>query len=443
MPRFISFFKVFNSIAVTRVILISASMSVMLGGCGSGQATEEEIKTSRGFDYGAMLANYADNIIVPSYQKAHEEVLSLQSLTDNYCAALSVKTSNLDGSNASTANLDAMVLELEMEEQWNVTMATWQTAEMLWLGPLLEGDLALRNRIYGFGTLSRASSCSVDVSAASIDDVDFNITTRANNTRGLGAMEYLIFNKDLNHTCSDLVQKTETWNARSEMERKQARCQLAQAVVGNIADNTSQLVQRWSAQGENYRSLFLNENNASEHLKQLSDALFYLDKEVKDSKLGLPLALAGSCQAQACPEAVESRYAKSSINMVQYNLEAFKALFNGVGVKGSDGLGFDDVIRFENAPEVADLFNQNIDRALQFAKELAASGDTLFSEATRQQTSAEAKAACENASAQTDVSVKSYCTLHGLVKVITDQLRTDFVTIVNVDLPKRTQTDND
>ena len=37
----------------------------------------------------------------------------------------------------------------------------------------------------------------------------------------------------------------------------------------------------------------------------------------------------------------------------------------------------------------------------------------------------------------------SYCALHGLIQAINLQMRTDFVTIVNVDLPVRAQSDND
>lgn len=417
---------VLRSTAIASISLGGAlGASALLSGCSSDQASEQELKASRGFDYSAMLAHYADALILPRYQKAHNEVLELQTITDNYCAALLG-----DAQNASPIMQEAQV-------QWRETISAWQYAEMLWLGPLLENELALRNRIYGFGRLDWANSCAVDVSAASVDDADFNIALRANNTRGLDALEYLLFNENLDHTCSDLVQKTETWNARPEAERKQARCQLAQAVVGNVAEHTEQLVQAWSPQGDNYRSLFLNANNAGEHLSQLSDALFYLDKEVKDLKLGLPLAQAGNCQGEACPGTIESRFANISAEMMIDNLKAFKTLFNG-----GEGLGFDDIIRFEGFDDVSRDINANVDVAINFAQSLAAQ-KTLFTEASEQAVSPDGSETCESISASANTQTQRYCTLHGLVKKIADQLRTDFVTIVNVDLPTRTQTDND
>lgn len=411
-----------------------AGIGVYLVGCGSGSSSEQALQESRGFDFNSMLANYADNIILPVYAKTTVSAQELVNKTKSYCAML--QTAQSENTPIDDANI--VLAQMDLQQSWLSAMSDWQAAELLWLGPLLERDRSLRNRIYSYATPNRADTCAIDLSAASVGSASFSIQDRANNTRGLDALEYLFFVETLDHTCRDSFEATQSWNALPKIDRQLARCQLAEEIAEDVIRNTQQLERDWDPLGENYRSLFLNENNAGEHLSQLSDALFYIEKELKDTKLALPLSLVSTCALNACPATVESRFAKSNLRFIIDNLIAFKAVFNG-----ADGLGFDDIIRFENQSEVADLFNQNIDRALQFANELAESGNTLFTEATQQQVSAEGQTACVDASAQADISVKSYCTLHGLVKVITDQLRTDFVTIVNVDLPKRTQTDND
>ena len=52
---------------------------------------------------------------------------------------------------------------------------------------------------------------------------------------------------------------------------------------------------------------------------------------------------------------------------------------------------------------------------------------------------------CTNAYTNPDTVSEAFpmCTLYGLVKRIVDSLKIDFVTIVNVDIPGGSQSDND
>ncbi len=170
-------------------------------------------------------------------------------------------------------------------------------------------------------------------------------------------------------------------------------------------------------------------------MEALSDALFYIEVETKDTKLGLPTGIHGDCSAVTCPTAVESPYSQSSFENISANLEGFI-----LALTGGEGLGFDDIIIESGFPEVVNAFRANVNAAQELIDEMESS---LLSQSEALLGSGDS-AACENSAANPDdVQTVPMCSLHGYVKRITDSLRIDFVTIVNIDLPERSQSDND
>jgi hypothetical protein len=171
------------------------------------------------------------------------------------------------------------------------------------------------------------------------------------------------------------------------------------------------------SQAGNGSDIFATEQAA---LNAVSHALFYVEKEVKDYKLGWPLGLVAECTSGSCPGASELPYSGQSGPSIAQNLKGFRLLFEGCGANYS-GFGFDDWLRAAD-PE-GDLAERMLSR-LDSADNAVASLPRLLEDAFYD--------APDEALA-----------VHAAVKTVTDLLKTEFVTVLNLDLPMTAEGDND
>jgi hypothetical protein len=117
-------------------------------------------------------------------------------------------------------------------------------------------------------------------------------------------------------------------------------------------------------------------------------------------------------------------------------LETFLLVFGG-----GEGFGFDDVIDEAGFPEVSRRFR---DQVLAAKSSAEANTATLAEQVQRLQASNDSRS-CVNAFANPTSIEADFpaCALAGLVKRVTDDLKIDFVTIVEVSIPGNVQSDND
>ena len=372
------------------------------------------------FTQTSMINNIGENVIGPNYVALAEAASNFASPSGAlaaYCSAI--------GGGGEAAALS------EARSEWRAVMSAVQAVEMHPIGPAAENEGFLRHRVnsYASGPLS---PCGIDQSAASVDDPGFEITNRSLNQRGVGAIEYLLYEETLQHRCSAGNPVTEGWNDLGETDRKSDRCLAAQLIAEDVAGAATLTRDRWSE----YLSEFGAESNIGASTQLMTDAFFVLDKLVKDQKLGLPLGINPTCRLITCPDSIESEYSFNSLVNVRDNLVAFKRLFSG-----ADGQGFDDFIRSEGFPEVSERMLTNVDNAISIANSLTG---TLVEESARITSSAE-ETACSNAFASPDSASSDYgaCRLTGAVKRVTDDLKIDFVTITGTNIPEGAQSDND
>ena len=376
------------------------------------------------FDFVAMFKNYADNIIIPNYQALADKA-DIMAQSDgpiaNYCEAIG--TSNEDSAREAA------------EDAWDNTQAAIAISESHIIGPAKGNDEALRKRLNAYH-VGELSTCGIDEAVLLANgDSSFDVTDRTLNQRGIGAVEYLLFNTDLTHTCPSQITETANWNTRSEDQRKRLRCEYAVIISNDIATNANDLVNEWSSDGDNYRYTFIYNANISDTLSALSDAMFFMDMEIKDIKLGIPTGINTDCSAISCPDKVESPYRQTSFAHIRNNLEAF-----GTMLTGGDGLGFDDIIVQAGVSELNTELQANITAAIN---NIDSQTNSLFAEAAAID-NAQDKADCNNAFTNPETaSAFPACNLYGLIKLITDDLKVDFVAAVEVDLPNRAQSDND
>ena len=367
-----------------------------------------------------MLTNLADNVFLPNY----ETLVTATADFSGSDGSLAVYCDAIGGSNEAAAKTTA-------KTEWRSVMDAIQQTELHAIGPVAANANALRDRILSYST-GPLSSCGVDEIAALSEDADFDLSSRAGNQKGLGAVGYLLHDNDLEHSCSSLVSTTSDWNSKSESDRKTLRCSAALKIAQDVASAALSVRDQWV---NSYRSDLVSESSAGDNLQAVSDAIFYYEKGIKDKKLGIPLGINAGCSALSCPAQVESQYSLSSLQSIRINSESFLKVF-----QGGSGLGFDDFIVHEGFPEVSTRFATNTNAVIDAVATIEV---PLYEQATSINTEA-LETQCTNAYANPDTTDElSACTLYGLVKRISDDLKIDFVTIVNVDLPDGSQSDND
>lgn len=384
----------------------------------------------------SLFTNLADNILMPGYA----EFASGSAAFAAEAGPLASYCSNL-GTPDESAALSAA------QAAWADLMTQFQATEMFQIGPVTDRSGFYRVLVHSYGATSGVDTCLVDRNVVRAQGTDFNLndaTVSGPNTRGLTAIEYLLHTPGLDATCATSNDQTVAWAAFSDAEKKSARCDYAQLIARDIASIGEEVHQAWLPAGGNYRNTFINAD-AQTTLQSITDALFYFEKITKDTKLGIALGIkklgvlpTDRCDALACPERVESPFSNHSLNNIKANLETFWQLYTGL-----DGEGFDDIIAAANMSSINQAFATDVNSALSLIDEMIIQGDSVLEQA-QAIVSSGSHTACANSNANPD-SVKTVtgCSLHGLLKRISDRLRTDFITLVNVKLPDSASGDAD
>ena len=359
-----------------------------------------------------VLANLGQNVILPSYR-------AFVPRADALVTAVSAYAMSPDATTRAAA-----------QASWEQAIDTWQELEMMQLGPLAAMDLAaggadVRDSVYAWPELNL---CVIDQMTASEDyDDQTALAAEPINTRGLGAIEYLLYVPDTDNRCSPLsgINMDGTWDAFSDAEVERRRARHAEALATLVQQQATSLVTRWEATDGNFLAELTDPGrsgslygDAQEGLNAVSDAMFYLDKETKDMKLAEPAGISG-CDAASCPDARESRFANRSREHVIANLRGFQRLYLG-SEPTDDGLGFDDLLVNMGADALATQMTTRIADAI-----IAAEGiDPTLVEAV-------------------DSGGTSVADTHEAIRLITDDLKTMFVSVLDLEVPNRAAGDND
>ena len=358
---------------------------------------------------GEVLASVGANVVMPLIEEYAARATALED-------ALGEATSESGGRDAA-------------QDAWREAMSSWQQLEMMQFGPLgssltVMGGKDLRARIYSWPILNL---CQVDQQTVEegYDDPDA-LEQVAGAPLGLWAIEYLLFNDDASNNCSSLnaINRDGIWDSMADMVPDR-RLAYAGALSTLVRRRAAELASSWSPEGDNFLEELENPGRsgavygtAQEGLNAVSDALFYLDKETKDMKLGEPLGITG-CETTTCPDDLESRWARWSKPHAVANLRAFQALFLG-GSPGGDELGFDDLLTDMGAPDVASDMAQAIADAIATTEAVPGT----FRDAL-------------------DQDRETLEAAHAAMQAVTDILKSDFLSVLDLEAPDRAAGDND
>jgi len=414
------------------LIALALSSAFYLSACGesssssSGDGFNKGKDTNTDFNQGQLIASIVDKVITPTFQQFSVVANAQQQAINNYCQQEQAFSDN----SASAVQVDES--KAQAQNSWRSTMDVWQQADMMQLPPLLEDDGALRNNIYSWPT---KNSCGVDLDvtffmADSVNGQPYDITKRTASRKSLVAIEYLLFNDNLDHSCTGST-VPDDWNNQTEQYRKVARCEFAGEVAKDVYNSSQLLLTAWlGADGNSGYAAKLKAAGtsgsefATEHdaVNKLSDAMFYFTKFTKDGKLATPLGLfANECGAEACPQAVESTYSEHSLENIVNNLHALKMFMHGSqNVEEVAALGFTDYLIDVGDQITADSINEDVESA-------------LASSQSYQESLAKTLANDPDKVMQT----------HDEVKKVADTLKSDFINSLALELPKTAAGDND
>ena len=364
------------------------------------------------FTRSSLLTDVTDQVLVPSIDTFHQ-------LTESQTAAITAMCEGVVN-NAT----DEAALSEAAQQSWRDAMNQWQQIEVMQIGPLLENDANLRNKIYSWPLVQ---SCAVDqdvghFEAGSISGTPYDISKRTSPRRGLDALEYLLFNQNLAHSCSADRLAPEGWNERSEQERRVARCQFAVEVAKDLENNSQELIDAWQGESGYAQTLKTADSSVFDDeqaaINRITDAMFYVDSITKDSKLAAPIGLSSnSCGNASCVDDIESKLSANSINNIKNNLIGLQQLFIAADEANS---GFDDFLTAVEAEELATTMKQDIQAAIDAADSFTG---TLEEAVTNDPEKVQA--------------------LHQAVKTVTDNLKSVFITYLALELPQTSAGDAD
>ena len=383
-----------RSYATVTSFLIS---SALIGGCSSNKT---EAPTDS-FDRAALLSSLSNQVVLPTLNGFQATVPALETAIESYCVSL-------ESTGESVAKASA-------QQAWRESMAAWQRAEVMNVGPGRLDSQGLRDEIYSWNI---TSPCSVDQATLAHSQSEIEVAAQLPNRRGLDALEYLLFNESTAHSCESSQSAPAGWDALSAPAVTQARCDFALALSTDLAQRIETLLNAWTADDGFIQEL--QSLSAKEALDDMALAVTYLERQLKELKIETPLGITeNSCFetdgiGAICPQDLESPFAQVSMANVIANLEAFIEFFTG-----KDGVGFDDMLTELGSLEVSESILQDANAALSIAQSFEAPFTTLLS---------------------TDND--RLLELHTEVQSLNTTLKTQFLSVTGISFPS-TDTDND
>ncbi len=402
-----------------RSLSLALAFATTAAACGGSSGGNADPRPNDDFDRRRFLTSYAQQVALPAVRAFASAASELASRTANLEAAWLAD--------------DTAVAELAAAQQaWREAMATWQEIEVLQVGPAgspgrLPGGQGLRDEIYSWPVVN---PCRVDQETArgTFLAADF-FSTALVNVRGLDAIEYVLFAPDDDNACSPNVDiNTDgTWAAlladAAVAPRRAAYAARASAAVAEVA---AQLRDLWEPTGGDYAAQLATAGSGSSlypsaqsAIDDVFAALFYIELDTKDLKVGTPAGLLPDCPRNVCPELVESPWAQASKDHVLANLLTARRIFLG-GSTAATGVGFDDFLVARGAVSLATTMLAALDTAVDAVEAIPGTmADSLESDP------------------------ESVRAAHAAIKTFTDPLKSQFVTVLNLTIPQEGAGDND
>ncbi len=313
-----------------KIVFVLFLIGVMVA-CSTSDDSSQDDENTGDFDRSAMLANWADNIILPGYADFSSEVDEMELAMTDF-----TNTPNLENLNA-------------LRTAWQEAYVIWQRVSMFEVGPAETNGLRLNLNIYPTNT---------EQITQNIEDGTYNLSLSSNRSaKGFPALDYLLFG--IESTDQGIVDRYAGTNGEEE------RNYLTDIVV-DIRVLTEEVKDAWA---NGYRDTFVNNDGASATAsvdRFVNDYIFYFEKHLRAGKMGIP---AGVFSGTPIPESIEAFYkADLSKTLFLEGLQASQNFFNGRHYDGN-GQGeslssyLDELDTMKNGESLKTIINDQFDLA--------------------------------------------------------------------------------
>lgn len=251
------------------------------------------------FDKGPIMINLADNYFIPGYNQ-----LQLQTtlLADNW---------NLFLSATSAANFT------EVQNTWLAANSAFQTVKFADFGPAMTVGLSS-----ALGTFpADTAQIQLNISTGTYDLV----TAENIDAVGFDALDYLLYRP----------------NALTLIQNSTATQTYISALISKMKSEVDAVVAGWS---NGYRATFVagTGTSSTSPFAVLVNCLCKDFELAKTTKLGIPIGMQSLGITQ--PHYLEARRSGAGQALLIANMTAIKNAFQGVGLTGTNGQGFDDYL---------------------------------------------------------------------------------------------------
>ncbi len=244
------------------------------------------------FDRAEMLANWADNIILPSYSDF---------------------SSRLSAMNAAYANFKADPSEVNLQglrDAWFNAYLGWQAVAMFEIGPAETVGYRLQMNTYPADVVTLEQYLSSG---------SYDLTLPANrDVKGFPALDYLI--NGLASADAQIV-------SRYQGTEQQALFDYIDAVMADMQSLTAQVIQDWEG---GFRDSFVSNDGSSATAstdRMVNDFIYYYERHLRAGKMGIPLGVFTGTKA---PQTLEAYYRTTAgKELFLAAMVAVKDFFNG------------------------------------------------------------------------------------------------------------------
>lgn len=288
------------------------------------------------FDRGAMLANWADNIIIPAYTSFNSKATDLKAKTTEF-----------------TANPSAEKLQV-LRNTWEEAYVSFQQVSMFEIGKAEE--LRFRNRTNIYPT-------DVTQIEGFISDGNYNLELPSTiDAQGFPALDYMI--NGLGSSDDEIV-SFYTTNSNADGYKN-----YLQTLSESISSLSTQILTSWTA---GYRDVFVSNtaSSASGAVDKFTNAyIFYYEKSLRAGKIGIP---AGVYSNGVLPDRVEAFYKEDiSKKLLLESIDATHNFFNGKKFNGTtNGPSYKTYLDYLNTIKNGENLSALIDAQFTVAKNKA------------------------------------------------------------------------
>lgn len=392
------------------------------GGNKPGTIPNEFQKPNEGpFSEEKMLINIGVNVLSRSADDFAATIPVLKNSIRQYCEALA---------NSSSATREKTQAQLD----WERAMLAFHQLEAAPFGPLMDDGRFLNDYLYSWPYLN---TCDIDkkVYEHTLNPVDAKRLLF--NVRGLGAIEYLLFEQTLTSKCNLRANpQMRDWNALSVAQKRQDRCVWAHELIQDVETKANTLKSRWAVSEGNFTKALIDGSryaSVKEAINALTDAMAQIEK-LKDAKLGKPMARHKDCAEEKCSADVEHLYSGLSLASAEAQLKGFRAIFTG-SFSSQPAFGLDDLLEKSGRSDVAARVISALDKAIASLRAAQENG-SLYD-----QVEAMDPAACKQTT-MTDRKVE-ICAVHADVREVAFLLKTEVLVALALRAPPTHQGDND